>query len=81
MGLADDRKPVNLMTVHVSTSVTVHEVSNRKHSKIKFTTGHESGLRLSRYLLWSVYIYIPICAQISWDYESANTPSPHLFVG
>ena len=28
MGLADDRKPVNLMTVHVSKSVTVHEVSN-----------------------------------------------------
>lgn len=30
MGLADDRKPVNLMTVHVSKSVTVHEVSNNK---------------------------------------------------
>lgn len=30
MGLADDRKPVNLMTVHVSKSVTVHEVSNSK---------------------------------------------------
>lgn len=28
MGLADDRKQVNLMTVHVSKSVTVHEVSN-----------------------------------------------------
>ena len=28
MGLADERKPVNLMTVHVSKSVTVHEVSN-----------------------------------------------------
>ena len=28
MGLADDRKPVNLMTVHVSKSVTAHEVSN-----------------------------------------------------
>ena len=28
MGLADDRKSVNLMTVHVSKSVTVHEVSN-----------------------------------------------------
>ena len=26
-----------------------------KHSKIKFTAGHESGLRLSRYLLWCVY--------------------------
>lgn len=26
-----------------------------KHSKIKFTAGHESGLRLSRYLLWIVY--------------------------
>ena len=30
MGLADDRKPVNLMTVHVSKSVTAHEVSNTK---------------------------------------------------
>lgn len=30
MGLADDRKPVNLMTVHVSKSVTAHEVSNNK---------------------------------------------------
>ena len=30
MGLADDRKPVNLMTVHVSKSVTVHEVSNTR---------------------------------------------------
>ncbi len=30
MGLADDRKPVNLMTVHVSKSVTAHEVSNSK---------------------------------------------------
>jgi len=30
VGLADDRKPVNLMTVHVSKSVTVHEVSNIK---------------------------------------------------
>ena len=29
MGLADERKPVNLMTVHVSKSVTVHEVSNK----------------------------------------------------
>ena len=28
MGLADDRKSVNLMTGHVSKSVTVHEVSN-----------------------------------------------------
>jgi hypothetical protein len=28
VGLADERKPVNLMTVHVSKSVTVHEVSN-----------------------------------------------------
>ena len=28
MGLADDRKQVNLMTVHVNKSVTVHEVSN-----------------------------------------------------
>ena len=26
-----------------------------KHSKIKFTAGHESGLRLLRYLLWIVY--------------------------
>ena len=33
MGLADDRKPVNLMTVHVSKSVTAHEVSNRKSSQ------------------------------------------------
>lgn len=32
MGLADDRKPVNLMTVHVSKSVTVHEVSNNIYS-------------------------------------------------
>lgn len=31
MGLADDRKQVNLMTVHVSKSVTVHEVSNTKY--------------------------------------------------
>jgi hypothetical protein len=30
VGLADDRKPVNLMTVHVSKSVTAHEVSNSK---------------------------------------------------
>lgn len=29
MGLADDRKSVNLMTGHVSKSVTVHEVSNK----------------------------------------------------
>ena len=40
MGLADDRKPVNLMTVHVSKSVTAHEVSNnfiwsRIHDKKK----------------------------------------------
>ena len=33
MGLADDRKPVNLMTVHVSKSVTVHEVSNKLPTK------------------------------------------------
>ena len=33
MGLADDRKPVNLMTVHVSKSVTVHEVSNIMNRK------------------------------------------------
>jgi hypothetical protein len=30
-GLTDDRKSVNLMTVHVSKSVTAHEVSNNKH--------------------------------------------------
>ena len=33
MGLADDRKSVNLMTVHVSKSVTVHEVSNSLRQK------------------------------------------------
>ena len=36
MGLADERKPVNLMTVHVSKSVTVHEVSNTYLSLIVF---------------------------------------------
>jgi len=35
VGLADDRKPVNLMTVHVSKSVTAHEVSNNKEQQIK----------------------------------------------
>ena len=38
MGLADDRKPVNLMTVHVSKSVTVHEVSNnlqKNHTEVE----------------------------------------------
>ena len=35
MGLADDRKPVNLMTVHVSKSVTVHEVSNNMEETSK----------------------------------------------
>lgn len=35
MGLADERKPVNLMTVHVSKSVTVHEVSNIIYAKVE----------------------------------------------
>ena len=34
MGLADDRKPVNLMTVHVSKSVTAHEVSNKYAAQV-----------------------------------------------
>lgn len=47
MGLADDRKPVNLMTVHVSKSVTVHEVSNtlfRSLNCFHYTRKHK-GLR------------------------------------
>lgn len=36
MGLADDRKSVNLMTVHVSKSVTVHGVSNNKKYGLKY---------------------------------------------
>ena len=36
MGLAGDRKSVNLMTVHVSKSVTVHGVSNNKKYGLKY---------------------------------------------
>ena len=50
MGLADDRKPVNLMTVHVSKSVTVHEVSNNilfrieANRKTRYVSDNKKGL-------------------------------------
>ena len=44
MGLADDRKPVNLMTVHVSKSVTVHEVSN-SHGQMNYRKDFEPKRR------------------------------------
>ena len=50
MGLADDRKPVNLMTVHVSKSVTVHEVSNNilfrivATRKTRYVSDNKKGL-------------------------------------
>lgn len=45
MGLADERKPVNLMTVHVSKSVTVHEVSNKEYIGINLrVTGGEKNV-------------------------------------
>ena len=37
---------------------TIVTNSAGKHSKIKFTAGHESGLKLSRYLLWCIYDYL-----------------------
>ena len=42
MGLADERKPVNLMTVHVSKSVTVHEVSNTLYQKLDDCTMNQT---------------------------------------
>lgn len=42
MGLADERKPVNLMTVHVSKSVTVHEVSNTYRRKMEENAAYPS---------------------------------------
>ncbi|WP_422046991.1 hypothetical protein, partial [Roseburia intestinalis] len=41
VGLADDRKPVNLMTVHVSKSVTVHEVSNSLLHPLNWLSGNK----------------------------------------
>ena len=51
MGLADDRKPVNLMTVHVSKSVTVHEVSNNIQSRIIY-------IFLIPFCHWNFIIYV-----------------------
>ena len=47
MGLADDRKPVNLMTVHVSKSVTAHEVSNSK--PLSFWTDDDINEYIKKY--------------------------------
>ena len=51
MGLADERKPVNLMTVHVSKSVTVHEVSNKKVIKSR-----KSVVKRNRKIDWQITI-------------------------
>ena len=52
MGLADDRKPVNLMTVHVSKSVTAHEVSNNLQTYIGDYIS-QSKKRSDRYVVLS----------------------------
>lgn len=56
MGLADDRKQVNLMTVHVSKSVTVHEVSNNKTGQARqFSLCILSNIEINykkNYFLW-----------------------------
>ena len=51
MGLADDRKPVNLMTVHVSKSVTAHEVSNNWSRPLLFIKIHKDKEKIYVYLV------------------------------